>query len=331
MTLISSAPQGIEHGAPLNEAMRIAFEAIAVRAQSVSPSEMTIARRRSLVREDIESLSSQPLGNVQCQALSMDLAQRCLAARLYTPQSVSSNVLMVYFHGGGWVLGDLDTHHASCERLAHHLGCKLLSVEYRKAPEHPFPAACDDAFDALAWANVRMTAWGCQRLAVGGDSAGGHLAAVAMHAHSALGELAIAGALLFYPVTDMQFKNRSYRERGQGLGLTSDAMQWFWQQFLCPDMPLAQHVLQLDARALPMRQNWALPPPPTVIVAAWHDPLYDEGVQYAQLLHAAGGIVRLHSAPDLPHSFLRFTGVVPAAHTHMLDAVKAFITLLAEA
>jgi acetyl esterase len=324
------ASQGIEQGAELDAVARNAFEQIALLAQGLTAADLTVDIRRDLMRSAMASLHAQKRWPTQSQTLHIELTQRSLPARLYSPQELRSDMLIVYFHGGGWVVGDLETHNTNCELLSHLLGCKLLSVQYRKAPEHVFPAPCEDAIDALAWAGSQKAQWDCKRLVVCGDSAGGHLAAVAMHTHCAQGTLKIAGALLFYPVTDMQFLNRSYRERGQGPGLTAESMCWFWQQFLCPDLPIAQIKPSLDERAVPMLQRWAAPPPPTVILAAWHDPLYDEAVQYAQLLQKAGGQVVLQSAPDMPHGFLHFPGISPSAYAHVLAASNALTSMLAE-
>lgn len=317
---------GLESGALLDRQSHALLTQIAALAAAVPASDLTVARRRSLMHEaQALLLGSDAEPPVACAAITMDLPSRSLSARLYTPESVSSDALMVFFHGGGWVTGDLDTHHPSLQLLAQHLGCKLLSVQYRKAPEHVFPAACDDAEDALMWAHERLAQLGCKRLLVGGDSAGGHLAAVAMHTHVAL---KIAGALLFYPVTDMQFTNRSYSERGSGPGLTRDGMVWFWQQFLNPAQAASHLRASNDPRIVPMQQSWAQSPPPAVIIAAWHDPLYDEAVTYAKHLQQAGGKVVMQSAPDMAHGFLRQARAVPAAQAHVLAAVHAFRALL---
>jgi acetyl esterase len=318
--------QGLTHGAPLNPLSHSLLQQMAALAAAVPAAQLDIARRRRLMHEaDALLRVSGPALPVVSQDMALDLPGRSLPARLYTPQNAQSDVLLLYFHGGGWVVGDLDTHHPSMQLLAQHLGMKLLSVQYRKAPEHVFPAACDDAEEALAWAHERLAAMGCARIAVSGDSAGGHVAAVAMHTHSAL---KVAGALLFYPVTDMQFASRSYTERGTGPGLTREGMMWFWQQFLDPQQPASSLQASGDPRVVPMRQMWGKAPPPTVILAAWHDPLYDEAVSYAQLLARAGGKVVMQSASDMAHGFLRQAMAVPAARSHVLAAAQAFRALL---
>jgi acetyl esterase len=317
---------GLPSGAPLNATSRELIDQTNALTAKVPAHELTPARRRELMREAGKLLivaDNKP--SVHCADIQIPLSGRSLPARLYEPEESSSDALLVFFQGGGWVIGDLETHHPSLQFLALHLGMKVLSVEYRKAPEHVFPAACDDAEQALAWAHSQLASWGCKRIAVSGDSAGGHLAAVAMHSQPSIN---VAGALLFYPVTDIQFANRSYTERGAGPGLTRDAMMWFWHQFMSTASPPAPIPSSEDPRAVPMRQTWARTPSPTVILAAWHDPLYDEAVSYANLLANAGCKVVLQSAPDMAHGFLRQAWVVSSARAHVLAAVHAFRTLL---
>ena len=297
-------------------------------AAAVPAHELTPQRQRQFMRDSI-ALYAPPEARVPAQRedLSVPLPGRSLPARLYRPaagrpRGAADDVLLVFFHGGGWVLGDLDTHDAACAYLAQQLGCRVLSVEYRKAPEHPFPAPCDDAAQAYAWAATQIAAWGCSRLAVGGDSAGGHLAAHAMHANP---DLATAAALLFYPVADVDFDNASYTGRGDGPGLTRAGMLAFWQQ-LAGGASITD-----DARAVLMRQRWTRRPPPTVVALAWHDPLHDEGHAYAQLLRAAGADVQVHVAPDMPHGFLRHGGVNPVARAHVDAAVRALLAYLGPA
>ncbi len=292
---------------------------------AVPAHELTPQRQRQLMRESI-ALYAPPeaRAKVHHEDLSLPLPGRSLPARLYRPaagraRTEADDVLLVFFHGGGWVLGDLDTHDAACAWLTQQLGCRVLSVEYRKAPEHPFPAPCDDAAQAYAWAATQLAAWGCKRLAVAGDSAGGHLAAHAMHANP---DVATAAALLFYPVADVDFDNASYTGRGDGPGLTRAGMVAFWQQLA------GGATITDDARAVLMRQRWAIRPPPTVVALAWHDPLHDEGLAYADLLRAAGADVHVQVAPDMPHGFLRHGGVNAVARAHVDAAVGALLACL---
>lgn len=295
------------------------LERTAAAAAAVPAAELTPQRRRTLMRE-ANAMLLPPEGALPMvrEELQLPLSGRDLPARVYRPQAGAlADVLLVFFHGGGWVVGDLQTHDNACAFLADRLGCTLLSVEYRKAPEHPFPAPCDDAQEAYAWAWAQRARFGATRIAVAGDSAGGQLAALAMHANTAV---PTAAALLFYPVADRDFGNRSYTERGGGPGLTSAAMVWFWEQFVGAG--------PLDARAVALRQDWTRTPPPTVVTLAWHDPLHDEGLAYARHLERAGGRTALLVAEDMAHGFLRQCRANASARAHTEQAADALASLL---
>ncbi|HQZ05679.1 MAG TPA: alpha/beta hydrolase [Burkholderiaceae bacterium] len=301
--------------------LRAAAMVSAVPADALTPQ-----RRRELQRAGNALYASpQNLPSVERRDLRIDLPQRSLPARLYKPKAdarptAASDVLLVFFHGGGWVTGDLETHDNACAFLTDHIGCQILSVEYRKAPECAFPAPCDDAAQAYRWAQSQVEALGCRRIAIGGDSSGGHVAAYAMYANA---DVPTAAALLFYPVTSVDFERTSYAERGAGPGLTADGMRWFWGQFLGSSDAVD------DVRALPMRQQWLRKPPATVMAQAWHDPLHDEGVAYAQLLRDAGAEVHLHTAHDMAHGYLRQCLVVPAAQAHVRQVAGSLLGVLA--
>ena len=292
---------------------------------AVAPGALTPAMRRHISRAANALLVPADAVPVRRVSLQIDLPQRSLPARLYQPEAeapstAAADLLLVFFHGGGWVVGDLETHDNACAFLTRHLGCTVLSVEYRKAPEHPFPAPCDDAVDAYAWAASRLSAWGCRRIAVAGDSAGAHLAAHAMFANPGV---PTAAALLFYPVADMDFENTSHARTGAGPGLTSAGMVWYWAQLLGSAQPVN------DSRAVLMRQQWERRPPPTVVSLAWHDPLYDEGAAYAGLLQAAGADVRVLDARDMAHGFLRQCRINTAARGHVEAVADALLDCLA--
>ncbi len=297
----------------------------AAMASAIPSDALTPQRRRELQRAGSAMLAMPDNAlPVERQELAIDLPQRTLPARLYKPTvdvapTKASDVLLVFFHGGGWVVGDLDTHDTACAFLSDHIGCRVLSVQYRKAPECPFPGPCEDAAEAYCWAAANLDALGCQRIAVGGDSSGGHLAAYAMYANA---KVPTAAALLFFPVTSVDFERPSYTERGAGPGLTREGMRWFWEQFLGSSGAVD------DVRAVPMRQQWEGKPPATVLALAWHDPLYDEGVAYAQLLRDAGADVQLHTANDMAHGFLRHCQVVPAAGAHVRQAAASLARYL---
>ena len=293
---------------------------------AVAPGELTLERRRLLSRQaNALLLPAEGPVPVRREDKSVELATRTLPARLYrpqagSPQTAAHDVLLVFFHGGGWVVGDLETHDNACAFLTHRLGCTLLSVQYRKAPEHRFPAPCDDAADAYAWAAAQCGAWGCTRVAVAGDSSGGHLAAYAMYANT---QVATAAALLFYPVAGMDFGNTSYTRSGGGPGLTASAMAWYWEQLL------GDAQTSTDPRAVPVLQQWQRLPPPSVVSLAWHDPLHDEGLAYANLLRRAGADVRLQVAPDMAHGFLRYCSINTSARRHVAAAADGLLDCLA--
>jgi len=206
--------------------------------------------------------------------------------RLYKPLGAADGPLpvLVYYHGGGWTIGDLDTHDVLCRQLANGSGCALVSVDYRLGPEHRFPAAVDDSTAALRWVHANAAALGLDagRIAVGGDSAGGNLAAVAaIHARDNGGPQ-LAFQLLIYPATDMRAIAASHVTNGQGYLLTSDNVRYFHDNYI--DDP--KH--DLDWRASPLLHPDLSRLPPAFILTAGFDPLRDEGLMYAQRMSEAG-------------------------------------------
>jgi acetyl esterase len=247
----------------------------------------------------------------EVRELAIPLAGRTLAARLYVPDDAGANPpLTVYYHGGGWVIGTLDTHDGTCRALACRSGSAVLSVAYRLAPEHPFPAPLDDCYDALAWAAANAKALGVDgaRLAVAGDSAGGNLsAAVAILARDRGGP-ALRHQLLIYPVTEADYGRVSYAENGGGEYYLSEAgMRWFWGHYLGGadphDEPLAAVLRHSDLSGLP----------PATVITAEFDPLRDEGMAYAEALVAAGVPVDAAIAPGMVHGFFSMFEPVPDA------------------
>ncbi|WP_135823473.1 alpha/beta hydrolase [Halorussus ruber] len=237
--------------------------------------------------------------------------------------------VLVYYHGGGWVLGTLDSIDGVCRRLARRGECVVVSVDYRLAPEHPFPAAVDDAFAALRWVADNAETFGGDpgRLAVGGTSAGGNLAAVtAIRARNAADSRAtarlgglddapeIAHQFLFYPITDHAFDTDSYAENGDGPLLTERDMRWFWDHYLRTELDGA------NPYASPLRTRDLSDLPPATVVTCGFDPLRDEGVAYAERLADAGIAVRHDHHPDQPHGFLSMSESVSAAD-RVLDEI----------
>ena len=207
--------------------------------------------------------------------------------RLYRPAEVAATTalpVLVYFHGGGWVIGDLDTHDVLCRQLTAEAGVSVVSVDYRLAPEHKFPAAVGDAWAATRWIVAHAAELGidADRLAVGGDSAGGNLATVVALLARDHGGPAIALQALLYPVTDVSTETRSYRDFSEGFLLTRDSMRWFFDQYLNGEADA------VDWRVSPLRAPSLAGLPPALVVTAGFDPLRDEGDAYAVALRNAG-------------------------------------------
>jgi acetyl esterase len=242
-----------------------------------------------------------PLKSVE--PLAIATAGGLIAARVYTPRILrQSNGLapcLVFFHGGGWVIGDLDTHDVACRKLADEGQLIVISVDYRRAPEHKFPTAVDDAIAATAWIADHAKELGIDaaHLIVGGDSAGGNLAAVVtISARNGTG-LAISGQVLIYPATDFAMTHPSHREPETSILLTHTVIRWFRDQYLniAADAD--------DWRASPARIETLAGLPPAYVLTAGADPLRDEGEEYARRLERAGVAVTYRTFPGQFHGF----------------------------
>jgi acetyl esterase len=223
--------------------------------------------------------------------------------RLYYPSGDPPFAVLVYFHGGGWVIGDLDTHHGVCHALAKTSGCLVVSVDYRLAPEHCHPAAVEDAYAATNWVAENSDAIQADpdRFAVGGDSAGGHLAAVvALMARDRKGPR-IDLQILIYPITNYDFNTPSYIENKEGYMLTRDLMKWFWRHYI-KDEGEAYHPYVSPLQAENLNDL-----PPALIITAEYDPLRDEGEAYGKRLQEAGVKVTLSRYPGMIHAFIRMS------------------------
>lgn len=266
------------------------------------------ARAMSVARRAMRPAPAKPrIGRVEEVILPAPHGQ--MAARLYLPVAAPAGMI-VYFHGGGWVLGDLESVDAVAHVLVAASGWGVLSVDYRLAPEHPFPAALDDAWAAVQWAAAQYSL----PLMVGGDSAGANLAtASALRARDAGGPR-LAGQILFYPVTDHDFDTRSYRENGTGAySLTTRDMRWFWDCY-------ADAGQRGDPQASPLRADDLSGMPPAYLVVAGYDPLRDEGIAYAERLRAAGTAVMLRRYDTMIHGFVLMIGIVDEAEQAVRDA-----------
>jgi acetyl esterase len=226
-----------------------------------------------------------------------------IALRLYRPAGVPASATvpaLVFFHGGGWVIGDLETHDVLCRQLAAGAGIAVVAVDYRLAPEHRFPAALDDAWAATRWVAARAGQLGIDagRLAVGGDSAGGNLAAVVALLARDHGGPALALQALIYPVTDVGAESQSYADFADGFMLTRDSMRWFVDHYLNSRSEAS------DWRASPLRAPSLAGVAPALVVTAGFDPLRDEGDAYARKLRAAGVRVDHICYGGMVHGFL---------------------------
>ena len=225
-----------------------------------------------------------------------------LDVRAYAPPGDGDRPVLVYFHGGGWVRGDLDTHDGLCRLLAEAADCVVVSVDYRRAPEHPFPAPVRDAYAATAWAaeHAGVVGGDPDRIAVGGDSAGGNLAAaVTLLARERAGP-AIDHQVLLYPVTDYDLDTDSYRANAEGYLLSRASMRWYWDRYLDDELDGA------NPYASPLRAPDCSGLPSATVVTAGYDPLRDEGAAYADRLREAGVEVTHADYPGMVHVFASF-------------------------
>ena len=260
---------------------------------------------------------TQPIGSVR------DLPVGDLPARLYVPSNAAPEPgpLLVFFHGGGFIYGSLDSHDATCRVLAERAGVRVLAIDYRLAPEHPFPAAHDDCLAAYRWVLQHAASIGAdpQRLAVGGDSAGANLAAATAIAAAEEG-LPLAFQLLVYPAVDAKRDTRSLELFSEGFYLTSGFMELANSSYT----PVVAE--RTDIRISPLRHDVQAGLAPAYLCTAGFDPLRDEGEAYARALAAAGVQVQLRRFPDLIHGFFNIVGVgrrPRAAVLEIADALKA--------
>lgn len=241
--------------------------------------------------------------------------------RVYVPAAAATaaGACLIYFHGGGWVVGDLDTHDHVCRHLAHGAGVRVIAVDYRLAPEHLFPAAFEDCLAAVQWAAANAAALNIdpQRLAIGGDSAGGNLAAAVAIALRDSGGPSPALQLLIYPATDMTADNDSLRDNAEGFLLTRAAMELFMRWYV-PDP-----ANRTDPRASPQSADHHRDLPRAFIQTAEFDPLRDEAQTYAETLRAAGCRCEYECYPGMLHGFIRMGGIIDRGLVALDDACAA--------
>ncbi len=227
-----------------------------------------------------------------------------LRARVLAPETPRG--VLLYLHGGGWVVGSIDEHEALGRQLVEATGCAVVLASYRLAPEHPWPAALEDAGAALAWVERHRAALGADLpLVLAGDSAGANLATILARRARDAGGPPIAAQVLVYPVTDHDFDNGSYTDPANQLALNRDTLRWFWDQYAAP----AQRP---DPDVSPARAEDLAGLPPAIVVLAEHDALRDEGAAYAAAMRSAGVAVDVRQFDGQMHGFFTMVGLLPA-------------------
>ncbi len=281
----------------------------------------TVERARAENLEGVPIVTGPPRPMARVENLSVAGAEDELGARLYVGLGAARppQPLLVYFHGGGWVIGDLDTHDGVCRFLAEHSGCRVLSVEYRLAPEHPFPKPVEDVVAAFAWAHEHAAELGAdpERIAVGGDSAGGNLSTALCLQNRDAGNPQPAMQLLLYPCTDAVGGQQSRDTFAEGFLLTRGDMEWFENHYI-PD-----GIDDAEPRASMMRAEDVSGLPPAYVATSGFDPLRDEGEIYAKRMREAGVQVVLQRHPSQIHGFANLTAICPSARTAMLEVAGA--------
>ncbi len=282
--------------------------------------EVPPAQGRELYRAMSQTLEPQGGAIGKIENLTMQGPAGQIRLRIYTPVAGGAAALpgIVFFHGGGFVIGDLDTHDALCRSLANEAGARVVAVDYRLAPEHKFPAAVDDCFAATKWVEQNAATLGIDpnRIAVAGDSAGGNLAAVVCLMAKKGGPRLIY-QLLIYPTTQARANTESIKSFAEGYFLEKNTMDWFFDQYLTEGQDVN------DWRLSPLAAADVAGVPKAYVVTAGYDPLKDEGKAYADKLNRAGVAAIYVDYPGMVHGFFNMSGVVPTAREAIAEAGKA--------
>jgi acetyl esterase len=281
---------------------------------------LEVAQARARVADDAQAFEGRKLAVERVEQVTVSGAAGPLDARLYVPPgNAEHDGLLVFFHGGGFVVCDLETHDNTCRFLAREAGARVLAVDYRRAPEQRFPAAIEDALATFRFAVEHASELGADpaRVAVGGDSAGGNLAAGVAQLTAADAGPAPAFQVLFYPWLDLSSKRESYRLFGDGFITTEATLDWYAGNYV------AEPSDALDARCSPLRAETLDGIAPAYIATAGFDPLRDEGEEYAQRLRAARVPVALRRHTGLIHGFVNAIGVGHTGREALLEAAGA--------
>jgi len=279
---------------------------------------MSVPDARAALAE-MAALQGEPAAVARVEDRRIPGPQGAIPVRLYTPAGNAPFPALVYYHGGGWVLGSIESHDGVCRTLANAAGCAVVSVDYRLAPEHKFPAAAEDAYAALQWVatNAHDMDVDPARIAIGGDSAGGNLTAVVALMARDRGGPALVHQLLVYPVTDSACDTASHRDNADGYFLTKDSMLWFWNHYTRNDAD------RRNPYAAPLRAESLRGLPPALVITAEFDPLRDEGEAYAARLKEAGVPVKHTRYNGMIHGFFGMSALLDQAKTAVGEAGKA--------
>ncbi len=269
-------------------------------------------------------LDGEPVEMASVHDRSVPSSQGDVRVRVYRPREDGDLPVIVYFHGGGWVIGGLDTHDNTCRRLALAAECVVVSVDYRLAPENPYPAAPEDCYAALSWVSGNAATIGASadRIGLAADSAGGNLAAVVSMMARDRGGPSVSAQLLIYPVTDSSCATGSMAENAEGYFLTRAAMEWFWANYV-GDRTRARSPYQSPLAADSLEGL-----PPALVITAEFDPLRDEGEAYARRLQEAGVAVQMRRYDGMIHGFISMAGALPEGVEAVRDAGAALGAIL---
>ena len=293
------------------------FEQLAQQEPAPSLWEMTPEQGREMYRAMRPVIEELPVHKVENKTIPG--TQGDIPVRIYTPDGAGPFGVLVYFHGGGWVIGDCDVCDAACREISTLANVVVVSVDYRMAPEDIYPASVVDAYDATSWAAVNMDALnGNGKLGVAGESAGGNLSAVVSLKARDEGGPDIAFQCLLYPVVDCSMTQGSYKENGEGYILEVPTMKWFWDLY-CPDEERRK-----EAYASPLLADDLSNLPKALIVTAEFDPLRDEGEAYAEALTAAGNDAKAVRYDGLVHDFFATAPLFESARVGFLETIDAF-------
>ena len=307
-----AGPPVVIDGQRLNPQLQLILRLRAM-VGAIGATDDTPERSRSRLLRETRTFAGLPRVGGPVRDLTIPGPAGAVPVRHYDPGYAEPRPLLVFFHGGGHVIGDLDTHDQPCRILCRHAGVHVLSVEYRKAPEDPFPAAPEDCLAAYDWAREHARELGADgRIAVAGDSAGGNLAAVISAIAAERGD-APDLQLLIYPGLEREERRPSMDHFREGFFLTEDDIDWFFGHYA------GEEPAKEDPRLNPMAHDDLSSLPPTIVVTAGFDPLRDEGEWYVDQLRAAGVPVMLRRFGDLSHGILNMTGVSSACYDAMVE------------